>query len=829
MMAEEYDMLTGQGDSEIPVTARHECNVVTCRYCQKLVNSNDSNHVCYLSPPAKAPTIYPSDKWFVADFECSSHTTDRHHEANALFIKRADGEEYLIYENGLPIIKQFIDLIEQGKFTQKGSEEVEKKKEKGKRKKPQCLIFIFHNARAYDTNLILHEVYQRGHLVLKKPIFNGRKILHIRIGTSKKSIKNDIKIIDSLSFLTGSLRSLAYDWIPSEDRDNVIRMKKGWFPHKFNELNVERHAYQGSIPFLDKFYEDAADDLDFYFWWLKQWMTSHEQNVGLIPTDLQIEDVFILKSYLPVVLLREAWPDPSKNPWKKDQKLSTMTLQDLWEHKMIIDDSKFDPSSRTFIIALMDYYKYYSYVQLTQGLFVQDENKYYEKHWSFKDEFLSYLRQDVHVLYHVFNNFRNLAMELASLFPKDKTPVDPLSKFTLAGWVNMIYRSGFLPTDAIARNNREMSNKLRNYLMGARTENFAVYYEATPGKNHGESYDVSSQYPSQMSNNPFAIGGAKEEGKPDLKLLDDYLKPWLDGKKGKMFCCHIYVKPPSNLRVPVLPRRAYIKNLDGMDTKQYRLLFDLEEGWRYTNYKELCNAIKAGYKVTDVDQILYWEESSDKLFKPYMELFYLLKTCAGGWKKLIADLPEPEQQHLKDHKLDFEEQKQFVRDFYNAKSMVKIEQMEKRGWLTNDSKPALKAMAKLCLNSLWGKMAQRDDFKQMAFLRSENEDDVGYWHKLQNEIKKGTIVDLSWDPIFNDLDLGIRAEWKDNESYVIDEGVVMATSVQVGIFTTAYARSYLYDALHAIETAYGADRLLYCDTDSVRFWLYDHEKVLYFI
>jgi len=110
--------------------------------------------------------------------------------------------------------------------------------------------------------------------------------------------------------------------------------------------------------------------------------------------------------------------------------------------------------------------------------------------------------------------------------------------------------------------------------------------------------------------------------------------------------------------------------------------------------------------------------------------------------------------------------------------------------------PGLKAVAKLCLNSLWGKFGQRNNKTQV---------DVVY-----------SVKEL-WDLLLND-------QLTDFNISVIDENRLMVayrlkdvclpnsknTNIYVAAFTTSHARLRLYEQLERL-----GEQVLYHDTDSI--------------
>ncbi len=124
--------------------------------------------------------------------------------------------------------------------------------------------------------------------------------------------------------------------------------------------------------------------------------------------------------------------------------------------------------------------------------------------------------------------------------------------------------------------------------------------------------------------------------------------------------------------------------------------------------------------------------------------------------------------------------------------------------------PGLKAMAKLCLNSLWGKFGQRGDL-----------DHHEYYHEAQRTKFIQKILDprfkiKSWD-IINEHCVELKSG--DVEQAQVDNAFI---SEITAAFTTANARVRLYEMLTWVHHS----QVIYCDTDSIIF-IYDKTNPLH--
>ena len=82
------------------------------------------------------------------------------------------------------------------------------------------LTAIAHNARAYAY--FIYEYLMKNSIVPQPTIFNGSKIMYMKVGTGL-----NIRLLDSLNFLPMPLGSLPKAF-------GLTELKKGFFPHLYN-------------------------------------------------------------------------------------------------------------------------------------------------------------------------------------------------------------------------------------------------------------------------------------------------------------------------------------------------------------------------------------------------------------------------------------------------------------------------------------------------------------------------------------------------------------------------------------------------------------------
>ena len=110
--------------------------------------------------------------------------------------------------------------------------------------------------------------------------------------------------------------------------------------------------------------------------------------------------------------------------------------------------------------------------------------------------------------------------------------------------------------------------------------------------------------------------------------------------------------------------------------------------------------------------------------------------------------------------------------------------------------PGLRALAKLMLNSFWGKFGQRLNLTKVAMIKDPKQ----LFDLLTND--KFEISDNL--PINEEV---LEVHYKEQDEFVEASG---RTNVVIAAFTTAHARRKLYSVLEQLEK-----RVLYFDNDSI--------------
>lgn len=319
----------------------------------------------------------------------------------------------------------------------------------------------------------------------------------------------------------------------------------------------------------------------------------------------------------------------------------------------------------------------------------------------------------------------------------------------------------------------------RDAFFGGRTEAFKLYEKASNDKKV-KYYDVTSLYPWVNKTGKIPIGHPH--------IITENFKNFTE-YEGLVKC---KVLPPRDLYIPVLPVKCNGKLLFSLcrscseNYQQSECRHETHEraftGTWVTD--ELKKAIEQGYKILRIYEVWHFERvsqydpesKSGGIFTEYVNTFLKVKQEASGWPDWCVD--EATKQN-------------YVQQYF-----------EKEGiWLDYDNireNPGLRSLAKLMLNSFWGKFGQRTNLTQTKY----TDDPVEFFGMMtsdQQEVKNVRFIN----------DQAVQIDWIHNTDFVEPSS---RTNVIIAAYTTAQARLKLYTYLQPL-----GERLLYCDTDSIVF------------
>jgi hypothetical protein len=320
----------------------------------------------------------------------------------------------------------------------------------------------------------------------------------------------------------------------------------------------------------------------------------------------------------------------------------------------------------------------------------------------------------------------------------------------------------------------------RDAFYGGRTEAFTLFKEASEGEDISY-YDFTSLYPYINKNGKVPLGHPEiiTENFQDLSCYEGLIK------------CKVV--PPRKLYLPVLPCRVNDKLLFALcrTCAEQKLQTPCPHSSDQRAFvgtwvtDELKKAVQKGYHVETIYEVWHfndislhdaYDDESQGVFAEYVNTFLKLKQEASGWPKWCST----------------EEEKLRYIQNYKEKEGIDLE------YDKIEHNPGKRALAKLMLNSFWGKFGQRDNMTQVSYVKEPS----ALFAKLTSNSSKVTGLNFVNDKM-------MAMHWKHNEDFQEISG---KTNVIIAAYTTAQARLKLYDIIEPLNR-----RVLYVDTDSVIF------------
>ncbi len=776
---------------------KHRCGKTYCITCGEFLDSLD-DHDCYIKPlktggrfldEEDGGIFIPFDNdekvdgakekdvlCFYYDFEAQSEGV---HKPNLLVVSDQKGEQMTTFE-GDSCAKDFLNWIFDMKF-----------------KNP--LRFIAHNSSGYDGYFITNALIQMG---IKPSIIRMEgRIFSICLP------KNDIKFIDSANFVMMPLRKLPQTF-------GIKDVQKGDFPHRLN--CDEWLQYKGDMPPFE-FWEspsmDPADKERLEEWHKEKkaegyvWDTYKElkdycemdvkvlrecaeafrslfkKNTGIDPFETAITIASACSIVYRTNYLQEEQiaiiPPHGYNPMFNHSEEAMQWLTWESESKGVHIQHARNGGEVKVPVGNSNFTRDEGEVRMTVGgkkypVDGYDENArtVYQYHGCFWHGCPScYDRKTMHPV--------RTHLTMGELYDETIRKDEAMKKerYTVITMWSHTFLKQREEDEAINKSvqRHTFSTPLvpRDALCGGRTETFRLKKEMGPDEK-GYYLDFTSLYPFINKTCEYPVGHPKILTATDIKEdISEYFG-----------LIKATVLPPQDLKIPVLPYKSKGKLLfplcrtcaDDLNT-QIPCHHDedqrnFEGTWCTT---ELVKARELGYRVI-AHEVWHFKERSTDLFSGYINTFLKLKQEASGW---------PEDCETE------EEMKTYVEDFEKHENIALNPQNIRKN-------PGLRALSKLCLNSLWGKFAQRQNLPQVKFVQ----DPAEYFELLTSDSIEVKDVNILTDEM-------VEVRYVPKEVFVKPS---RNTNVVIAAFTTANARLRLYKYLEML-----GDRVLYCDTDSIIF------------
>ncbi|XP_078030208.1 uncharacterized protein LOC144458258 [Epinephelus lanceolatus] len=309
-------------------------------------------------------------------------------------------------------------------------------------------------------------------------------------------------------------------------------------------------------------------------------------------------------------------------------------------------------------------------------------------------------------------------------------------------------------------------------LYAGRTSAVRLRYMAAP--NETVRYvDVTSLYPYVNCVFPYLLGH------PEI-VYRDFKEP-----QNYFGLIRAVVYPPRGLFFPMFPYKTATSKLvftlcrtcDELNFQAGSCTDDYEAralmGVWVT--PEFNKALESGYRLGEITEVWHFDRRSDDIFVEYTHTFLKGKQEASGYPAEASER-ESREKYIADYRA-------------NQSILLDADKIQPN--------TAKRQVAKLCLNSLWGKFARRSNLNQTVLVR-EPEEFFSYMFSEKHKVKYFFFLNETTALI----------QWCHGNLYIAPPN--KTDNVFIAAFTTAYGRLKLYDYLQQMQ-----NRVLYLDTDSL--------------
>ena len=386
--------------------------------------------------------------------------------------------------------------------------------------------------------------------------------------------------------------------------------------------------------------------------------------------------------------------------------------------------------------------------------------------YHFREQMIKYCQMDVEIMKRGLEVYIQTSKQV-------NEDMNPLESITIASAAYKIWRTLHMPENVISYYGKQFHEVARAALRGGRTDVRCMYRKWTPEQvfrenKYGVYADVQSMYPYIQMTKDLPVG-LPHRIYSDLPAdAFGIVKCSLNPPEKFVFHPALCIpdKESGRLCAPLLSSRLKEIHITSVELEQA-----LDQGYQLE-------------KLYFIDQY----DRSDQLFKDYIRKFLKIKV-------------EKSKDYPGDAK--FAELKQM----YSERCGVELDPEN------FEANPGMKQLAKLYLNSLWGKLCERPNYENTYHLNRED------FFRMEEEEECALFMPKTKIQ-FNDNSFMVRGEYvRDDSRYSSVEQRNMAkVSPAIGAFITMYGRSMLLEQMLKLDK-----RALYHDTDSI-VYEYDPSK-----
>ena len=762
----------------------HVCGEEECYSCHQFVDI--ATHKCFIQPPFEPPPPKqrnkdgepaketPPPKMVYADIECLL-TEERGFVPNLLCYRAQDQGEFTTHR-GEDCVDVFLrDLNDLSHPPRKDIEE-------------QPLIVLFHNLKGFDGIFILQALY-RDMSDVEEQLTVGAKVLSFKCGP--------LTFKDSLCFLPMPLSSFPSTF-------GLTELKKGFFPHSFN-LPINQD-YIGPIPPIHYFDPDGMSPKK-----KEELITWHAEQVrrGVV-YDFQKElkeycesDVDILQSGCEK-FTEEFEKEAGFNPFAECYTIAS-ACNHYWRKKHLVPDTiAVEPPQgwrgarvNQSLVALqwLTYQASQPNVSRIQHVRNGGEKKLYVERGPVYvdgfDEEKNVVYEFMGCLWHgcpdcckYQRSKRYGANPDRTLEELYEATQDKIQRLERAGYTVIVewecqWEKKVKANPAIQAflKTLDMVPPLqpRDAFFGGRTGAVSLYHRVGPGEKI-LYVDVTSLYPWVNKTKPYPLGHPEIECPPTSQDISQYFG-----------LATVTILPPRQLYHPVLPVRhggklTFPLCMACVREQQPKPMLERSARCTHTDQQrqlqgtwctpEIEKAMDMNYQLIRIHEVWHFSKQEAGLFQPYVDTWLKLKQESAGWPRWC------QTQEQKDR---------YVRQ-YKATEGITLQNVNKN--------PGRKQVAKLMLNSFWGKFGEKTNKSKV--------EQVVQPHQLY-KIITDSANDVQALRLCTDDVLEVVFKQTEDNDLPSDR-----TNIFIAAFTTCWARLKLYSYLERL-----GEQVLYYDTDSV--------------
>ena len=750
---------------------KHQCGYLDCPSCHEYVDGE--THRCFIQTAPKpqasrkrkrkrgTPDTAPEDQPPLhVFFDIEAMQPQEQHIANLVVAETEDDDQPKCFP-GHHCVRDFLEWLDT--LTLNDTRQVN---------------VLAHNFQGYDGYFVIHQYYGDNRIV--EQLRNGCKLLQVQ--------HDHLRFIDSLSFFQMPLSAFPKTF-------GLTEGCKGYFPHKFN--HPDHQTYVGTVPALDYYMPETLAPKDRQA--LETWHQQQRDQVFDFQKELVAycqSDVRLLKQGC-LTFKRLFETLTGFNPFEHIT-IASACNRDLRMNRMIPNSIASEPvrgwrnsinQSRVALewltwcgqevqhvgnagearippVGFVDGYCHDTRtVYEFQGCFTHGcPTCYPNRHEPHVRHFDRTLQDVYEATQQKIQRLKELGYTVVQMWECEWARLKDTSSDIRTFVDQLQFTDPLNPRDAFC---------------GGRTNAVKLYHHVTPSQKI-HYIDVTSLYPWVNKTCVYPKGHPRFISTPGHTDIHPYF--------GLIQC---QILPPRELYHPVLPYRHDSKLLFPLcatcvQNEMPKRPWDRSPECNHTDAQrvltgtwcspELAKAVELGYQVQYIYEVWHFDETCEGLFEDYVNTWLKIKQEASGWPK----------------KNMTEQDKQTYIDNYFEQEGIRLEYDKIK------KNPGLRTLAKMMLNSMWGKFGQRLNKTQVQPFH-----DPQAFHRFLDTDS----LDVRHVSVINDDLVEAHYQYQDE-----DIPVSPNLNIFVACFTTCWARLRLYAALEPLR-----ERVLYYDTDSIIF------------